>query len=131
MEIKKKRFKKKVEEYKLQDHFVFEGNQENPYPYIKCADVYVQPSYYEAYSTTVTEAKVLHKPIVVTDVGGMREQLFDIESEKIVSISIEQIENAILFLLNNREKTKRFKNEIIMKKCMEKYLGDYYSSIFI
>lgn len=121
---------KKVAEYGLQKHFIFEGNQVNPYPYIKSADVYVQPSYYEAYSTTVTEAKVLQKPIVVTDVGGMRDQLIDGKIAKIVSISVEQIEDAILSLLKDTEICKSLKNELYMQRCVGNNLDSYYSSVF-
>ena len=99
---------KKVEEYGLQKHFIFEGNQTNPYPYIKCADVYVQPSYYEAYSTTVTEAKVLKKPIVVTDVGGMREQLINEVNAFIVQKDANALCNKIFVLLTNKNLRMKF-----------------------
>lgn len=121
---------KKVAEYGLQKHFIFEGNQVNPYPYIKSADVYVQPSYYEAYSTTVTEAKVLQKPIVVTDVGGMRDQLSDGKIAKIVPVSGEQIENAILFLLKEAEMRKSLQKEPQMPGNIENNLDSYYLSVF-
>lgn len=121
---------KKVQEYGLQKHFIFEGNQVNPYPYIKSADVYVQPSYYEAYSTTVTEAKVLRKPIVVTDVGGMRDQLIDGKIAKIVPVSGEQIESAILFLLKEAKMHNGLQNEPYMPGYIENNLDSYYLSVF-
>ncbi|MGN0417680.1 glycosyltransferase [Anaerostipes faecalis] len=120
----------KVKEYGLQQKFIFEGNQSNPYPYIKCADVYVQPSYYEAYSTTVTEAKILQKPIVVTDVGGMRDQLVDKKTGIIVSISTKQIEEAILLLLSNRKLCKNLIHELNKETHIGNYLDYYYASIF-
>lgn len=120
----------KVQEYGLQKRFIFEGNQVNPYPYIKSADVYVQPSYYEAYSTTVTEAKVLRKPIVVTDVGGMRDQLIDGKIAKIVPVSGEQIENAILFLLKEAKMHNGLQNEPYMPGYIENNLDSYYLSVF-
>lgn len=120
----------KVQEYGLQKRFIFEGNQVNPYPYIKSADVYVQPSYYEAYSTTVTEAKVLRKPIVVTDVGGMRDQLIDGKMAKIVPVSGEQIENAILFLLKEAKMHNGLQNEPYMSGYIENNLDSYYLSVF-
>lgn len=121
---------KKVQEYGLQKRFIFEGNQVNPYPYIKSADVYVQPSYYEAYSTTVTEAKVLRKLIVVTDVGGMRDQLIDGKIAKIVPVSGEQIENAILFLLKEAKMHNGLQNEPYMPGYIENNLDSYYLSVF-
>ena len=87
----------------LRDYFVLEGDQENPYPYIQNAHVYVQPSHYEAYSTTVTEAKVLQRPIVVTDVGGMRDQLTNGENGLIVPIQAQALAGAVRVLLDNKK----------------------------
>ena len=83
----------KIDEMGLRDRFILEGSKTNPYPYILHADVYVQPSYYEAYSTTVTEARVLCRPVVATDVGGMRDQL----PLKIAALCCSQLQNAISF----------------------------------
>ena len=51
------------------------GYRENPYPYIKAADVCVCSSEYEGLSTFITESLVLGKAIVTVDCGGMRELL--------------------------------------------------------
>lgn len=49
------------------------GMQENPYPYLRQADLYVQPSRFEAYGLTIAEAKVLNIPILSTETDGGRE----------------------------------------------------------
>ena len=92
--------------------FILEGNKENPYPYIKAADLYVQPSLYEAYSTTITEAKVLQKPIVTTDVGGMRDQLKADENGMIVSGNPTDLANAVISLIDDSNKRNAFCNEL-------------------
>ena len=51
------------------------GYRDNPYPYIKAADVCVCSSDYEGLSTFITESLVLGKAIVTVDCGGMRELL--------------------------------------------------------
>lgn len=53
--------------YNVEDNVVLLGKKENPYPYIKACDVYVQPSRYEGKSITVKEAQLLGKPVVITD----------------------------------------------------------------
>ncbi len=53
------------------------GFADNPYPYLRRADVLACSSVYECYSTFVTEGLILGKPIVTTDVSGMRELLGD------------------------------------------------------
>ena len=91
----KEQIVKEIEVRDLQKYLVLEGNQINPYPFIKHADIYVQPSYYEAYSTTVTEAKILQKPIVTTDVGGMRDQIQDGMNGIILDINAIEIGKAV------------------------------------
>jgi len=50
----------------MENHVIILGKKENPYPYIKACDIYVQPSRYEGKSVTVREAQMLGKPVVVT-----------------------------------------------------------------
>ena len=92
----------------LSDSFLLEGNQQNPYPFMLNADIYVQPSYYEAYSTTVTEAKVLCRPMVVTDVGGMRAQLANEKNALIVPVDSEEIAGAVRKLMEDPAMAERF-----------------------
>lgn len=42
------------------------GKKDNPYPYIKACDIYVQPSRYEGCPVTIREAITLGKPAVAT-----------------------------------------------------------------
>lgn len=51
------------------------GFRSNPYPYLKEADLLVCSSIYECFSTFITEGLIMGKPIVTTDVSGMRELL--------------------------------------------------------
>ena len=53
------------------------GKKDNPYPYIKACDIYVQPSRYEGKSVTVREAQVLCKPVIVTNYTTARSQVKD------------------------------------------------------
>ena len=56
----------KITEAGMEKHVILLGKKENPYPYIKACDIYVQPSRYEGKSVTVREAQMLCTPIVVT-----------------------------------------------------------------
>lgn len=68
-----------IEENQLQNSVLLPGYKSNPYPYLKAADLLVCSSIYECFSTFITEGLILGKPIVTTDVGGMRELLGDSE----------------------------------------------------
>lgn len=97
----RKVMQEKIRELGLEQEFVIEGMQENPYPFMRRANLYVQPSYFEAYSTTIAEAKILGCPIVTTDVGGMREQIQPGISGLIVPIDSEELANAVESLIQN------------------------------
>lgn len=56
------------------------GTKENPYPYMKACTLYVQTSTSEGWCLTTQEARVLHKPCVVTDIPVMHEQFIDGEN---------------------------------------------------
>ena len=58
--------RQKIAESGMEKHVILLGKKENPYPYIKACDIYVQPSRYESKSVTVREAQMLCKPVVVT-----------------------------------------------------------------
>ena len=46
------------------------GMQSNPYPYLRQADLYVQPSRFESFGLTILEAQILCLPILSTDTDG-------------------------------------------------------------
>ena len=91
----------------LSDCLYFLGSKENPYPYFKNCDLYVQTSRHEGYVTTVTEAKIFHRPIVTTDVSGAREQIKDCINGEISSINTDDIYAKV---------RKLFENPIIREK---------------
>lgn len=59
--------RQKIAEAGMEDHVIMLGKKENPYPYIKACDIYVQPSRYEGKSVTVREAQILCKPVAITN----------------------------------------------------------------
>ena len=68
---------KYIDENKLRDSVWMPGFIDNPYPFMREADLLACSSIYEGYSTFMTEGVILGKPIVTTDVSGMRELLGD------------------------------------------------------
>ena len=86
------------------------GFQENPYSLMRQADLFVCPSYYEGYSTVVTEAVVLGVPVLTTDCAGMREILDNGHSGCIVENSDEALEHGLEILLQNRAQYQNLKS---------------------
>lgn len=62
---------------KMEEHFIMLGKRKNPYPYVKKADFYLQPSRYEGKAVTVREAQMLGKPVIITDFLTANSQLED------------------------------------------------------
>lgn len=67
----------KIAEARMENHVIILGKKENPYPYIKAADIYVQPSRYEGKSVTVSEAQLLGTPVVITAYPTAASQVTD------------------------------------------------------
>lgn len=56
-----------VDKYGLQDVVILLGSKNNPYPYIRLADLLVCTSSSESFSYVIAEAKVLHTPVLSND----------------------------------------------------------------
>lgn len=90
-----------IEEIKrkgLQRYFKFVGVQSNPYPYIRQADIYVHPSRFEGKSIALDEAKILCKPIIVTNFSTVRDQFEDGVNATICAMDGKSLARAILNL---------------------------------
>ncbi|MFQ8704530.1 MAG: glycosyltransferase [Thomasclavelia sp.] len=98
--------------YNLSDKFILLGLKENPYPYMKNCDIYIQPSRYEGYCTTTNEARILARPVITTDVYGAKEQFANGENGLIVDIDYQCIANAVVYLIENPDIRKLFQSKL-------------------
>ena len=69
--------RQRIQDAGMEERVIILGKKENPYPYIKACDLYVQPSRYEGKSVTVREAQILNKPVVITSYATSASQLED------------------------------------------------------
>lgn len=97
-----------IKKYKLEDYFILLGLISNPYPYLNKADIYVQTSRHEGLSTTIREAKLLSKPIVITNCPGMRNQIKNKENGTITTYEPEDIAKEIAELIDNQQLRKKY-----------------------
>lgn len=68
---------KQLEELRLQDTVTLFGNQNNPYCYMKQADLFLLGSYSESFGVVLAEAMMLDVPAVAADSAGVCEVLDD------------------------------------------------------
>ncbi|KMY51887.1 glycosyltransferase [Peribacillus loiseleuriae] len=90
-----------IEENGLKDHFILLGLKSNPYPYLKQANIYAQPSRFEGKSIALDEAKILHKPIVVTNFSTAKDQINNGVNGLIVEMNTDALVNGIEKLMGD------------------------------
>lgn len=91
----------------VNDRVVLLGKKENPYPYIKACDIYVQPSRYEGKSITVREAQILCKPVIVTNYPTAASQVQDGVDGIIVPMEVDAcVQKMAAFIRDKAEQTK-------------------------
>ncbi|WP_078428906.1 glycosyltransferase [Alkalihalobacterium alkalinitrilicum] len=100
----------------LDESFILLGLKENPYPYIKEADIYVQTSRFEGKSIAIDEAKILQKPILVTNFSTAKDQINHGENGLIVEMNGSSIAEGIQKLI----KDQGLRNKLIANLSKEK-----------
>lgn len=96
-----------IEQNQLKDHFKLLGLKSNPYPYIKQADIYAQPSKFEGKSIAIDEAKILNKPIIVTNFSTAKDQIHDGTDGLIVDMNADAVAEGIEKLIKDSSLRKK------------------------
>lgn len=94
---------RQIAENNLQANFILLGLKENPYPYVHQATIYAQPSRFEGKSIAIDEAKILHKPILVTNFPSAKDQIEHLVNGYVVEINAQSIADGIATLLTDKE----------------------------
>ncbi len=97
-----------VKQNNLSGCFILEGQKPNPYPYMKKADIIVQPSRREGKSLVLDEAKILGKAIVVTNYPSVTDQITDRKTGIIVDTTPQAIAEGLELLVTD----KRLKSDL-------------------
>lgn len=101
------KLQKQIEDAGIGDHFHLLGMQNNPYPYIANADLYVQPSRYENYSVVILEAMALCKPILATTTA-IETQIRSGENGMLCEANPQSIAAGIEYLYLHREEMEKY-----------------------
>lgn len=96
----------------LQTHFEFVGVQTNPYPYMKRATIIVHASRFEGKSIALDEAKILCKPIVVTNFSTVGDQFEDRINASVCKMTKESLASSIEELSSNIELIAQYQKSL-------------------
>lgn len=110
----------KIKELHMEAHVQILGKKENPYPYIKRCDIYIQPSRYEGKCVSVIEAQMFHKPVIITDYATSKSQLENGVDGVIVPMDNAKCAKEIIQIIRDNE---------MQKKLIEATQGRDYANI--
>lgn len=104
-----------IEKYGMEEYVIILGKKDNPYPYIKNCDIYVQPSRYEGKAVTVREAQLLQKPVIITNYPTAHSQVENGYDGVIVPLNSEKCADEIVRVIRDEQ----LQNKLIrnMKKA--------------
>ncbi len=85
----------------------------NPYPYMKFCDIYIQPSKDgEAWGMAVNEAKLLGVPVIVSDIDVFKEQVENEETGLIFGDTEKELAKSIIRLKEDRELYRKIQDNL-------------------
>lgn len=99
-----------INKYDL-NHFVhLKGFCKNSLPYIKNAYIYFQPSFHEGFPTTISEAVVLEKVIVASNIPSMYEAIQNINNELLIPRDVDLMYKLLKNLLTDTKMYQKYQD---------------------
>jgi glycosyltransferase involved in cell wall biosynthesis len=116
--VERKELEKYIKEKQIEKNTFLLGFKENPYPYIKEANIFVSSSRNEGFSLVVAEALCLGKPIIATKCAGPIELLENGKYGVLVeNENKEELKNEIRELVLNKDKREKY-SRLSFKRAM-------------
>lgn len=106
---------RQISDFGLKERFILMGSMENPYPYIKNADIYVHATRFEGKSIAVEEAQILGKVIVASDCTGNAEQIISEYDGILLPLSAKRLASEIMRVLDDRQLQKKLSENVLKK----------------
>ena len=112
--------KEKIREEGMEKNVIILGKKQNPYPYIKACDLYVQPSRYEGKAVTVREAQILNKPVIISNFATAKSQLENKIDGIIVPMDNKKCAEGIVEVIKDKDLQKALINNTKLKDYSNK-----------
>ena len=112
----KNKVEQRISEYQLQNEILLLGTRENPYPYIKKADVFLHLSKFEGYGIAIAEARILKKCIVLNDFTTASSHIKNGFDGVITSLNPVEIAAEIEKLMLDKNLRKKYEQNVSFDK---------------
>lgn len=106
-----------IDKYQLGDCVKLLGYQKNPYRYMAKSDLFVCSSFYEGFSTVVSEAVILGIPIVTTDCTGAKEILGDSEYGLVTDIDDDSLFEGLRKMLTDKQLYQHYRDKVLERQA--------------
>lgn len=124
-----RKLNKLIKQENVEDCFFLLGRKDNPYPYMKNCELYVQPSRHEGFGLTLYEARLLKKTVIATKLPAFKEQIIDRKNGLLVKKNnYQDLAQKIEYLLGNQPLWQEIKNYIDKENL--KYNNNLINSLF-
>lgn len=108
-------------EKKLRDYVWFLGFHQNPEEILAAIDIFILPSHWEGFPTSVLEAMLYRKPVIASNVGGIPEMIDDgVDGILIPPKNPEALAEALLKMLSDPDFADML-GENARRKALEKF----------
>jgi glycosyltransferase involved in cell wall biosynthesis len=97
-------------------HIFFHGNQENPYPYIKEADLLLITSFHEAAPLVIDEAMCLGIPVMSTRTTSADDMIASRKLGWVVGTTQADINNALLNVVKEKDVLFELKHDLLTRR---------------
>lgn len=114
---KRKDLEAVIDKYGLKECVKLLGYQKNPYKYMAKSELFVCSSFYEGFSTVVSEAVILGIPIVTTDCTGAKEILGDSEYGLVTGIDDDSLFEGLRKMLTDKQLYQYYKNKVLERQA--------------
>lgn len=100
----------------LEEFVKMAGKQNNPYKFMKAADLYFCCSYREGFSTSCQEAAILGIPVVSVEVDGAKELIESSNCGMVIKNDDKSIYTELIKVLENKGQIEKWKEQAEISK---------------
>ncbi len=107
-----------IKKHGVEDSFLLMGARDNPYPYMKQADIYVHATRYEGKSIAIEEAQILGKTIVASNCTGNKKQIISGHDGTLLTLNARNLVRELERVIDDPELRKKHARHVLEKKLV-------------